>query len=57
VRLSGSTLRRTLRAMGYRWKRPRFVLARKDPERAEKKGGPDGASSHAAQAHGRTLRG
>jgi transposase len=37
--LSGTTLRRTLRAMGYRWKRPRYVLARKDPERAGKKGG------------------
>jgi transposase len=39
VRLSGTTLRRTLRQMGYRWKRPRYVLARKDPEREEKKGG------------------
>ena len=39
VSLSGSTLRRTLRRMGFRWKRPRYVLARKDPERAGKKGG------------------
>jgi transposase len=38
VSLSGPTLRRTLRSMGYRWKRPRYVLARKDPERAGKKG-------------------
>lgn len=40
--VSGSTLRRTLHAMGYRWKRPRYVLARRDPERAGKKGGPRG---------------
>lgn len=39
VSLSGSTLRRTLRRIGFRWKRPRYVLARKDPERAGKKGG------------------
>lgn len=38
--LSETTLRRTLRSMGYRWKRPRYVLARRDPEREEKKGGP-----------------
>lgn len=37
VSLSGTTLRRTLRSMGYCWKRPRYVLARKDPERAKKK--------------------
>jgi hypothetical protein len=34
---SGSTLRRTLRVMGYRWKRPHYVFARTDPERAGKK--------------------
>jgi transposase len=34
-----TTLRRTLHALGYRWKRPRYVLARRDPARAEKKGG------------------
>jgi transposase len=39
--ISGSTLRRTLRAMGYRWKRPRYVLARKDPEREGKKSSAD----------------
>lgn len=41
VSLSGSTLRRTLHSLGYRWKRPRFVLARRDPEREGKKGGAD----------------
>ena len=39
--VSGSTLRRALHGLGYRWKRPRFVLARRDPEREEKK-----ASTH-----------
>lgn len=39
VSLSETTLRRTLHSLGYRWKRPRYVLARKDPEREEKKGG------------------
>ena len=37
--VSGSTLRRALHALGYRWKRPRFVLARRDPEREGKKAG------------------
>lgn len=33
-----SALRRTLRRRGWRWKRPRYVLARRDPERERKKG-------------------
>ena len=37
--ISRSTLRRALHGLGYRWKRPRFVLARRDPEREEKKAG------------------
>ncbi len=37
VKVSETTLRRTLHALGYRWKRPRYVLARKDPQREEKK--------------------
>ncbi len=40
VAVSDTTLRRTLHALGYRWKRPRYVLARRDPERAGKKAGP-----------------
>jgi transposase len=44
VPVSETTLRRVLRALGYRWKRPRYVLARRDPERAGKKGGPRGGS-------------
>ncbi len=46
VPVSETTLRRVLRrvlhALGYRWKRPRYVLARRDPERAGKKAGPGG---------------
>lgn len=37
VAVSDTTLRRTLHRLGYRWKRPRYVLARRDPERAGKK--------------------
>ena len=37
--VSGSTVRRALHGLGYRWKRPRFVLARRDPEREGKKAG------------------
>jgi transposase len=36
--ISGRTLRRRLRAMGLRWKRPRYVYSTKDPHRAQKKG-------------------
>jgi transposase len=33
------TPRRRMRALGLRWKRPRYVYADKDPHRAQKKGG------------------
>lgn len=39
VELSRSTLRRMLRRLGYRWKRPRFVLARRAPHWRQAKGG------------------
>ena len=32
------TIRRALHRLGYRWKRPRYVLGRPDPADAEKKG-------------------
>ena len=32
------TIRRPLHRLGYRWKRPRYVLGRPDPAYAEKKG-------------------
>lgn len=36
-RVSASTLRRAIRRLGWRWKRPKFVLGRPDPAYAEKK--------------------
>lgn len=58
VPVSETTLRRVLHALGYRWKRPRYVLARRDPERAEKKTGPGrrgGARARGGAEHGRAL--
>lgn len=37
--ISARTLRRRMRALGLRWKRPRYVYAERDPHRAQKKGG------------------
>ncbi len=37
--ISVRTLRRRMRALGLRWKRPRYVYADKDPHRTQKKGG------------------
>ena len=34
-----NTARRALKRMGYRWKRPRYVLARRDPNWRQAKGG------------------
>ncbi len=36
--VSGKTVRRALHRLGYRWKRPRSVLGRPDPDSAEKRG-------------------
>jgi transposase len=36
--LSARTLRRRMRLLGLRWKRPRYVYHGKDPNRAQKKG-------------------
>jgi transposase len=36
--LSERTLRRTLHRLGFRWKRPKYVLGRPDPAYAAKKG-------------------
>ena len=36
--VANRTLRRTLKRLGYRWKRPQYVLGRPDPAYAEKKG-------------------
>ena len=36
--VAGQTVRRAVRRLGYRWKRPRYVLGRSDPDYAEKRG-------------------
>lgn len=36
--ITARTLRRRMRQLGLRWKRPRYVYALKDPHRAQKKG-------------------
>lgn len=36
--VSAHTVRRALHRLGYRWKRPQYVLGRPDPAYAEKKG-------------------
>jgi transposase len=57
IEASDSTLRRGLHALGYRWKRPRYVLSRRDPERERKKNGAPRARLGAARAHRGALRG
>ena len=39
VEASDTTVRRALHGLGYRWKRPRFVLSRRDPHWRQAKGG------------------
>jgi transposase len=39
VEASDTTVRRALHRLGYRWKRPRFVLSRRDPHWRQAKGG------------------
>lgn len=38
IRVSERTVRRAVRRLGWRWKRPKYVLGRPDPAYAEKKG-------------------
>ena len=38
-RVSARTIRRTVHRLGYRWKRPQYVLGRPDPDYEAKKGG------------------
>ena len=42
IEASESMVRRALRGLGYRWKRPRFVLSRRDPNWRQAKGGSRG---------------
>jgi transposase len=37
-RVSEHTVRRAVRRLGWRWKRPKYVLGRPDPQYAEKRG-------------------
>jgi transposase len=37
-RVGERTIRRAVRRLGYRWKRPQYVLGRPDPDYAEKRG-------------------
>jgi transposase len=39
IEVSETTVRWCLKGMGYRWKRPRYVLARRDPFWRQAKGG------------------
>ena len=41
--VSDTTVRRALHRLGYRWKRPRFVLSRRAEHWRQAKGGPSGA--------------
>ncbi len=38
IMVSAHTVRRAVRRLGWRWKRPKYVLGRPDPAYAEKKG-------------------
>jgi transposase len=42
LEVSARTVRRALHELGYRWKRPRFVLSRRDPNWRQAKGGSKG---------------
>jgi len=42
IEASDTTVRRALHGLGYRWKRPRFVLSRRDPNWRQAKGGSGG---------------
>lgn len=43
IEASEATVRRARYDLGYRWKRPRFVLSRCDPSWRQAKGGSSGA--------------
>ncbi len=55
VEVSESTLRRTLRALGYRWKRPRYVPLAEGSRARGKKSGPAGEDPRIAEEHGGAL--
>jgi transposase len=43
IEVGENTVRRCLQGLGYRWKRPRYVLARRDPFWRQAKGGSSAA--------------
>jgi transposase len=53
---SERTLRRTLHRLGYRWKRPKFVLGRPDPAYAEKKSGRGASGGHGGGGRAGVVR-
>jgi putative transposase len=53
---SERTLRRTLHRLGYRWKRPKFVLGRPDPAYAEKKSPRRASGSHGGSRRAGVVR-
>jgi transposase len=54
---SERTLRRTLHRLGYRWKRPKFVLGRPDPAYAEKQSRGRASGSHGGGGRRSLVRG
>jgi transposase len=54
--VGGRTIRRALHRLGYRWKRPQYVLGRPDPDYAKKRG-RDRASQGGAGRRRRGLGG
>ena len=55
-RASERTLRRTLHRLGYRWKRPKFVLGRPDPAYAETKSPRRASGSHGGSGRAGMVR-
>jgi|SRR5579871_1836213 len=53
---SEKTLRRTLHRLGYRWKRPKFVLGRPDPAYVEKKSRGTASGSRGGGRRGGVVR-
>ena len=43
LKMSEATVRRTIHALGYRWKRPRYVLSRRSPTWRQAQGGSNAA--------------
>ncbi len=50
------TIRRTLHRLGWRWKRPKYVLGRPDPAYAEKKSRRGAGSSRGGSGRGGVVR-